>query len=301
MPLTIRPVHDSDIPNLARICYEAFGALQDRHGVERDFDSVQTAAMVIGMCAMRPDFAGFVALDDNRVVGSNFLCFSDADNASMAAGVAGVGPITIDPAAQSKGAGRALMLAVMNEAERRGIRHVRLLQEAVNTTSLSLYTKLGFDWKEACALVRFPPADHPSVAAHAHDPRITPVTTADLPAIADISTRHYGSSRRNEVAGYLDMHMPGFMLRQRSTPTAYFFPGLFGHGFADSEADMAALISYSVPHAPPMFQRFLLPLSQNDLNRQLMERGCRTIKLFNYMSLGPYRAPTGTWLPAIGM
>lgn len=298
MPLSIRPVRQDDIPALGRICFEAFGALQDRHAIERDFDSIDTATMVIGMCASRPDFAGFVALDGDRIIGSNFLCFSDADNASMKSGVAGVGPITIAPDAQSRGVGRALMSAVLNEATRRGIQHVRLLQEAVNTTSLSLYTKLGFDWKESCALVRLPPADHHS---RAEDPRVAPVTAADLPAIADISARHYGSSRRNEAAAYLNMRMPGFILRQGATPTAYFFPGLFGHGFAASPTDMAALITHAALHTPPMFQRFLLPLSQNDLNRQLMDSGCRAIKLFNYMSLGPYRAPTGAWLPAIGM
>jgi len=63
----------------------------------------------------------------------------------MTSGAPGVGPITIAPDAQSRGTGRALMLAVMHEAARRAIRHVRLLQEAVNTTSLSRDTKLGFD------------------------------------------------------------------------------------------------------------------------------------------------------------
>lgn len=288
MAITLQPIRPDQIPEASRICFEAFGSLQDRHGVERDFDSVETAGLVVGMFASRPDYAGFVALDDDgrTVLGSNFLGFSDA--------VAGVGPITVRPDAQSRGVGKLLMLAVMDEAARRGITRVRLMQEAINTTSLSLYTKLGFDWREACSLMR--PA-----AAPVDDPRARPVMEADLPAIAAISTRQYHASRVNEVAGFLRMQLPGFLLRRDGRDVGYFFPGLLGHGFAETPDDMAALITHAARHAPPPFLKMLLPLSQSDLHRVLLERGCRTIKLLNYMSTGEYRAPTGAWMPCIGM
>lgn len=288
MAITLQPIRPDQIPEASRICFEAFGSLQDRHGVERDFDSVETAGLVVGMFASRPDYAGFVALDDDgrTVLGSNFLGFSDA--------VAGVGPITVRPDAQSRGVGKLLMLAVMDEAVRRGITRVRLMQEAINTTSLSLYTKLGFDWREACSLMR--PA-----AAPVDDPRARPVMEADLPAIAAISTRQYHASRVNEVAGFLRMQLPGFLLRRDGRDVGYFFPGLLGHGFAETPDDMAALITHAARHAPPPFLKMLLPLSQSDLHRVLLERGCRTIKLLNYMSTGEYRAPTGAWMPCIGM
>lgn len=294
MSVTIRPVRPDDVPTLGRICFDAFGALQDRHGVPRDFDSVDIATMVVGMCASRPDIAGFVAEDRGQMLGSNFLWCSDADGAAMKDGVAGVGPITIHPGAQSRGVGRALMLAVLEEAARRGIRKVCLQQEAINTTSLSLYTKLGFDWREAVSLMALAPAP-------ADDPRISPVTPDDLPAIGEISARHFGASRRNEAAAYAPIGMPGFILRKRGTPTGYVFPGFLGHGFAESPEDMAALVGHAARHAPPMFHRMLVPLSQNDLHRRLMAAGCRSMKLFNYMSHGPYHPPTGAWLPCIGM
>ncbi len=286
MGINIQRVRQEHTPTLARICYEAFGSLQDRHSVERDFDSVETAGMMVGLFASRPDFAGFVALDGTTILGSNFIQFSDP--------VAGVGPITIDPAAQARGAGKALMLAVMDEAKRRGVAQVRLMQETINTTSLSLYTKLGFDWRECCSLLRPAPAP-------ADDPRCRPITEADLPAIDEISRRHYHSSRVNEAAGLLKIGLPGFMFSRNGRDTGYYFCAFIGHGFAQSDADMADLIGHTLRHAPPHFHKMILPLGQNDLHRLLMSRGGRTVKMLNYMTTGPYTRPQGAWIPSIGM
>lgn len=286
MSIEIVPVRADHVPALAKICFEAFGRLQDRHGVERDFDSVQTAEMVVGLFAGRPDFAGFAAVQRNKLVGSNFISFSDP--------VAGVGPITVDPEVQAGGIGRALMVAVLDEARRRGVSMVRLQQEAINTSSLSLYTKLGFDWREACALMR--PA-----AADRDDPRITPVTAADLPEIERLSSRHYHHSRRGEVEGFVKIGLPGVLMRRDGRAVGYYFASFIGHGFAETPDDLATMISCCTRHAPPPFHKVLVPLGQHALHRALLAAGARTIKLFNYMTVGEYRPPAGAWVPSIGM
>lgn len=289
MPVQIHRLtndHAHLLPNLGQICYEAFGALQDQHSVERDFDSPQTATMVVSLFATRPDFAGFVAMDGKIPLGSNFLGASDT--------VAGVGPITIRPDAQARSTGRALMLAVMDEAARRGIGQVRLMQEAINTASLSPYTKLGFDWREACSLMR--PAPDPT-----DDPRIRPLTQADLDAVERISQRHDHASRRVETAGFLASGFPAFALEIKGTTTGYYLPGFLGHGFAPTPADMASLMLHAARHAPPPFLKALVQLSEHALHRELLARGCRSIKLINYMTTGPYRPPDGAWIPSIGM
>lgn len=278
--------HAHLVPTLGQICFEAFGTLQDRHGVERDFDTAETATMVVGMFASRADFAGFVAMENGQPVGSNFLGASD--------GVAGVGPITIRPDVQSNGIGRALMLAVMEEAKVRGIPQVRLMQEAINTASLSLYTKLGFDWRESCALMRLAPAPK-------DDPRIRPLSAADLDAVEHISARHYHASRRNETAGFLKSGFPGFGLERAGKLVGYYFPGFLGHGFAETPEELATLVLHSARHAPPPFLKAIVPLGEHALHRELLAKGCRTIKLFNYMTTGEYRAPVGAWIPSIGM
>jgi len=285
MTIRIERVRPEWVPELGRICFEAFSALQDAHGVERDFDSPDSGAMIVGMFASREDFAGFAALDGDRLLGSNFLGFSDD--------VAGVGPITVRPDVQAQGVGRMLMNAVLEEARRRGIARVRLLQEAINTASLSLYTSLGFDWREACALMR------PAIAPEA-SPGVRPVEERDLPAIDAISRRHYHHSRRNEVAGFLRMGLPGVLLDRGGRATGYYFPGMLGHGFAEHEEDLALLVTQAMRDAPPMFHRCIVPLGEQGLHRGLLGAGCRTIKLLNYMSLGEYTRPRSAWMPCIG-
>jgi GNAT superfamily N-acetyltransferase len=291
MPIEVIPVKAEHVPELGRICYEAFGALHDRHAIPRDFDSVDVACMVVGMMASRPDFVGFAAVEGGRLIGSNFIAFTDA--------VAGVGPITVDPASQSRGVGRALMRAVLDEAARRGVPMVRLMQEAVNATSLSLYTSLGFSWRDAAAIMQLK-------GGRDRDPGVRPMTERDLADVERLSTAQYGHSRVNEVAWALRNNWPT-LVRERGGAkagggrvTGYLVPGFLGHGFAESDEDLVALLG-EVEHAtPPPFHKMLVPLSQPDLYRELLARGCRTKKVMNYMSVGPYEAPRGAWLPSIG-
>lgn len=285
MPVRLFTPHATDIPALAQICFDAFGTLQDRHGVERDFDTVETAGRVMGMFCSRPDIWGVAARDSDEIVGSNFLQVSDP--------VAAVGPITVKPGVQSRGVGRALMDAVLRESRRREITRVRLLQEAINTTSLSLYTKLGFRWREAVALMRLTPAP-------ADDPCVRALTGADLDAVDRISRRQYHATRVNECRVMLGMQMPGFALERRGEVEGYSFPGFLGHGFAPSAEDLAGLITHAARHVPPPFRKVLVPLGQHELHGTLLARGATTIKLFNYMTVGEFRAPEGAWVCSIG-
>lgn len=288
----IVPAHQDHAGEIARICFEAFGTLQDRHGVARDFASADVASMVIGMMLSRPDVAGFTAIDggSGRILGSNFLLFPDA--------VAGIGPITVDPTVQARGVGRELMLAVMNEAKQRKIAQVRLLQECINTTSLSLYTKLGFDWRDSCALMDPASATR---AGHSFSGKIREMTEADLDAVEAISKRQYHASRRNEVAMAQAMHFPAFVIESGGRVVGYYLPGMLGHGFAETHGQLADLIVHGGKNSPEMFHRVLVPLSENDLHRELLERGCRTVKLMSYMTTGPFTAPVGAWVPCIEM
>jgi GNAT superfamily N-acetyltransferase len=279
--VAVRPEH---VPELARICYEAFGSLHDRHHVPRDFDSLETATMVLGMIAKTPSVAGFAATLGGKLVGSNFIAFTDE--------VAGVGPITVDPHCQAKGVGRALMQAVLDEANRRGVAQVRLLQEAVNTTSLSLYTSLGFAWRDSVAIMQ-------AAAGGAGDGTVREMTTADLDAVDAISRAQYGASRRNEIEAAKRAEFPAFVRERQGRVRAYLLPGFMGHGFGQDIEDMTALVSHAAASAPPPFHRVFVPLSQAELFRELLRRGCRTIKVMSYMTVGPYEQPRGMWMPSI--
>ena len=132
--LRLRSIEPGDHEAAARITYEAFAGIHDRHRVPRDFPTLDVARGLVAAFSAHPSIWGVVAESGGRVVGSNFL--------DERGPVRGVGPITVDPDAQAAGVGRVLMEAVIERgASGDGI---RLLQDSFNTASLALYSSLGF-------------------------------------------------------------------------------------------------------------------------------------------------------------
>jgi GNAT superfamily N-acetyltransferase len=137
-PVQLRAIEPADGDEVARIVYEAFAGIHDHHRFERDFPTLAAAVELTTNFIAHPSIHGVVAEIDGRVVGSSFL--------DERGPVRGVGPITVDPAAQGRGVGRALVQAVLDRGG--DALGVRLLQDSFNTRSLSLYASLGFDVAE---------------------------------------------------------------------------------------------------------------------------------------------------------
>ncbi|HEY6262585.1 MAG TPA: hypothetical protein VIW47_13385, partial [Nitrospiraceae bacterium] len=97
----IRQVTIADATECGRILYEAFAAIAAEHNFLPDFPSVEVATGVASMLIEHPGFYGVVDEEDGRILGSNFI-----DLRSI---IAGIGPITVDPAVQNQGTGRRLM------------------------------------------------------------------------------------------------------------------------------------------------------------------------------------------------
>jgi GNAT superfamily N-acetyltransferase len=273
------------VGELGRICFEAFKDVADHHGFTPDFSSVADARRAIGELVRRSDeFYGVAALVDGEPVGSNFLTLADP--------VTGVGPITVDLAFQSQGVGRALMRDVIEFAERERIERVRLMQDAFNMASLTLYASLGFEVKEAAALMLAQPAGAP-------DPAIRPATEADLAAIETLGVRLYKTSRRNEVASAL-RHGRTVLLRERDGEgVGYLVPGMFGHGIASTTDDALALVGEAARRETFRPVHFFCPLSEAELFRAVVRAGHRVVKVMNLMALGPYEPPDAVWLPSV--
>lgn len=288
------PVEPDHLPELGRICYDAFSTLQRRHNAPVDFESADEGRMVINLLANRPDYIGVAAIEEDRhgkqtLIGSNFLQTSDV--------VCGLGPITVDPKAQSKGVGRALMQHIINEARQRDRREVRLFQEAINTTSLSLYTSLGFSWVDSAALMT-PPRLDPGEAAS--DLGVRAMNPADLPAVAELSEATYGYSRAEDAAILLGGPFQGFVRERGGAIVGYLFPSMLGHAGAESDDDLIAMLTVMGQQLGGPPAKFICPLSEVALFRSLLTRGARVLKTLNYMSLGgSYAQPSGTWLPSI--
>src|SRR4028119_1133502 len=94
--LRLRAGRLEDAEDCGSICYGAFRAISDEHNFPPDFPSSEIAGGLLASLLSREDIYSVVAEVDGRVVGSNFLWENMA--------IAGVGPITIDPAAQNAAA-----------------------------------------------------------------------------------------------------------------------------------------------------------------------------------------------------
>mmetsp|Transcript_28734 Transcript_28734/g.66288 ORF Transcript_28734/g.66288 Transcript_28734/m.66288 type:complete len:307 (-) Transcript_28734:53-973(-) len=136
--LTVRPMTPEDIPIAAKICLDAFVAINSRIGLPSEFALDFEAEDIFTHALDTGNYDAFVAVDPSgEIVGSNIISVCDD--------VCGIGPITVKPDTQSSGVGRLLMQTVMAAAERRGKTTVRLLQIAANIGSYCLYVNMGFD------------------------------------------------------------------------------------------------------------------------------------------------------------
>jgi predicted N-acetyltransferase YhbS len=283
MAIELVSAEPQHVDEIGQICFEAFKEVQEEHGFSSDLPSMELARQVLGMMVQRDDFYGVVALSDGQPVGSNFLSLMDP--------VAGVGPVTVDRPCQGQGIGRALMQDVIDYARRKKIEQVRLLQDSFNVGSLSLYASLGFDVKDTVAFMQAAPA------AEA-DNSVRPVAESDLPGIEELSKRIYKNSRRNEVAAAALYGFPAFLREHQGRVTSYLIPSTFSHGIAETEEDALALIGEAARNLPPDFARFFCPLSEGSFYRKVLQTGCRTIKVMNYMKQGPYEHSDEVWMPS---
>jgi len=278
------PVEAQHIPELGRICYEAFKDIADRHGFAPDFPSVQVARKVIGMMVEREDSYGVAAIVNGEVAGSNYLSLTDP--------VAGVGPITVDCAFQGRDLGRALMQDVIDYARRNSIARVRLLQDTFNTASISLYASLGFDVKHPVAEMHFN-------AAVKADATVRPVHDGDIDALDALCQKKYKASRRNELTAAVRAELSPVLRERGGRFTGYLIPGLFGHGVAETADDAVALATQAARLIPHERAVGLCPLDDGPLFRAFLKAGCRTVKMMNLMAMGPYEAPVSVWMPSI--
>ncbi len=286
MPIELIPAKAEHLEPLANICHLAFNSLHDRHRVSPDVPSIEVGRLIIGGVLHRPDYVGVVAVEDGRIVGSNFLCLADP--------VCGIGPITVDPTVQSNGVGRMLMKWVIDEARNRRGKDakVRLFQEAINTTSLSLYASLGFNWRESAAMMSPKPAE-------TEDPSVRPMTVEDVEAVDRLCVTHHGFSRANDIRQLLAMQFPAFVKERHGRIVAYRIATLFGHGAAETIEDLLAIGSHVARLLPPPVAVSIVPLGQAELFRAALAAGYRTLKVLNYMSLDDCGMFPGPCMPSI--
>jgi Acetyltransferase (GNAT) domain len=240
-------------------------------------------AGLVSMLLAHPRVYSVVAEVDGRVVGSNFL-----DERSV---ISGVGPITVDPAVQDRGVGRALMLDVLQRAADRGAPGVRLLQAAYHSRSLSLYTKLGFQVRDVLACMQGTPPDG-EIPGY----RVRAAADADIEACDAVCRRVHGHDRSGELTDAVaqgsarvvehDGRITGY-----ATDLAF-----FAHAAGESNEDLKALILAADAFGGT---GILVPATNDALFRWCLERGLAVVHVMTLMSTGVYTTPQGAYLPSV--
>ena len=279
----IRPATPSDAPTIGRICHDAFAAINAAHNFPPDFPTLESAIAATTALIAHPGFHAIVAEHNGTIIGSNFL-----DERSP---IAGIGPITVDPAAQNRGIGRALMQAVLARAAARNAPGVRLCQAAYHLRSLSLYASLGFRVREPLAVIAGPPLNR---ATPGHPVR--PATPADLPACNTLCTDIHGIHRGPELQEAVARNEASVVERDGRITAYTTGIAFFAHSVARTNADLAALIAAAPAFGGP---GFLLPTRNHELFAWCLAQGLRVTAPMTLMSIGLYNTPTGAFLPSI--
>lgn len=265
------------------ICYRAFRAIAESHNFAPDFPSADMAADFLSGLIAHEGFFDVVAESDGTVVGSNFL---DERNP-----ISGIGPITVDPALQNDGAGRALMQAVMRRSDERGFRGMRLVQAGYHFRTLALYIKLGFEVREQLACLQ-----GPAVRKALPGRTVRPASPEDLTACNRLCLQVHGHDRGGELRDAITMgaaqvvecagHITGY-----ATPIAF-----FGHAVGETNDDLKALIGAADAFLGP---GFLVPTSNGELMRWCLGEHLRIVQTMTLMSIGLYHQPQGAWLSSV--
>jgi GNAT superfamily N-acetyltransferase len=283
MRVTLRRGIPEDANHCGTICYSAFKGIAEQHNFPPDFPSPDIAIAMMSEFLSHPKIYGVVAELDGRVVGSNFL-----DERAV---IAGIGPITVEPAVQNRSVGRELMEHILARVSQQRFAGVRLVQAAYHGRSLSLYTKLGFVARELLSTMQGKP-----LGLQIPGYSVRPATTSDLVACNQICLKVHGHDRGGEL---LDAIKKGTatVVEHRGRITGYATSiAFFGHAVGETNEELKALIG-----AAPAFQGpgFLLPARNAELFRWCLEHGLRVVQPLTLMSIGLYNEPEGVFLPSI--
>jgi predicted N-acetyltransferase YhbS len=284
MNVAIRRSQISDIDVCARINYEAFKGISDRHCFPHtDFPTLEFSTEIMGLWIESQSFFGVVAESDGAVVGCGFM---DERNP-----IRGIGPVSVDRTFQGRGAGREIMKALLERGK--SALGIRLVQESFNMASLSLYASLGFEVKEPFVLME---GKFHSVPQHGFEVR--PMASEDAGECAALCQKVCGCDRTSEIEDALNNYSP-LVAYQQGRIVAYTCAiSALGHSVAETEADMKVLLLGAAAYSSEDVLAFHLPLRYASLFRWCLQEGLRAVKPMAVMAIGEYQSPDGCWFPS---
>ena len=210
----------------------------------------------------------------------------------MAAGTAGVGPITVDPKYQNKGTGRQLMINVLERAKNKNFPAIRLLQASYHNRSLALYASLGFEIREPISTMQGKPIQEIIPGRS-----VRKATESDVESCNAICKAVHGHDRNGELRdsvkqGSAKVVLHGDKITGYTSGLTY-----FNHSVGSTNDDLKALItSASDYYGGP---GILIPSRNTQLFRWCLNNGLKLVQQLTLMTIGLYNQPAGSYMPSI--
>jgi len=281
--LLVREATAGDAESCGRIVYDAFESIASRHNLPVEPGSPEFTQFKVREMLSNDGFAGLVAERDGELLGSTFI--------DERGEIAGIGPVTVDPAVQDHGVGRALMQAALERERTRDVPGIRLVQTAYHYRSLALYAKLGFVVREPLSVLQGT-ALHLSVPGRG----IRPAQEQDLAACGELCARVHGHDRNGELR---DAILAGTArVVERPDRVCGYATG-FGYGWhavAETNDDLIALLASAEAY---LGLGILVPSRNTDLLHWCLEHDMRIVQQSTLMTIGLYNEPAGAYLPSI--
>ena len=283
MNVAIRRAQPSDIDVCARINYEAFKDICDRHQFPTDFPTLEFSTEFIDLQIGSPLCFGIVAEREGAVVGCGFM---DERNP-----IRGIAPVAVDRTFQGRGTGREIMKALLERGQ--DARGIRLLQESYNMASLSLYASLGFEVKEPFVLMEGKFRSQPPSGFE-----VRPMASEDVGECAALCAKLCRCDRTSEIEDALKNYSPFVACKQGRIVAYTCAVSALRHSVAQTEADMQALLLGAAAYSSEELLSFHLPLRYASLFRWCLQEGLRALKPMAVMAVGEYQSPEGCWFPS---
>jgi GNAT superfamily N-acetyltransferase len=281
--VAVRAATPADADSCGRIFYDAFESIAASHNLPVEPGSPEFTQFKIRELLAQSGIVGFVAERAGEVLGSAFV--------DERAAIAGIGPVTVVPAAQDDGVGRALMEAIVRRERERGAAGMRLVQTAYHYRSLALYAKLGFAVREPLSVVQGTP---PSLSLPGLG--IRAARAADVAACAELCTRVHGYDRSAELRDAVAASTAAVVERPgRVSGYATGF-GYGWHAVAETNEDLIALLGAAETF---MGLGILVPSRNAELLRWCLAHGLRIVQQSTLMTIGLYNEPAGAYLPSV--
>jgi GNAT superfamily N-acetyltransferase len=281
--LVVRNARTEDAESCARIFYEAFESIAERHNFPIEPPSREFTAFKVSDMLANDGFVGLVADCDGEVLGSAFI--------DERASIVGIGPVTVDPVAQDDGIGRALMDAALEREHRRGAAGIRLVQTAYHYRSIALYVKLGFVVREPLSVLQGQP---PDISTPGRGVRAA--SDEDVSRCAELCVRVHGHDRNRELQDAIAAGTARVVERPAGISGYATGFGYGWHAVAETNEDLIALLTSAEAFAG---LGIVVPSRNNGLLRWGLEHGLRIVQQSTLMTMGLYNEPVGAYMPSI--